>query len=219
FSEARDRILLGRREATNALMPDEKRSVAVHEAGHALVAVFAETADPVAKVTILPAGQALGVTEQLPVDERHLYPESYLLDSLAVRMGGRAAELIVIGEASTGASNDLAGATELGTRMVRDFGMSRSLGPVGFSAGSPLYLGTEEIRSRPYAEATQRVIDEEVARLLREAEQRALSLLTERRDALDRLIEVLLDRETIDGADVDAALRPPTPASTLHDAR
>ena len=209
FSEARDRILLGRRDAVNALLPAEKHAVAVHEAGHALVAALSEHADPVAKVTILPAGRALGVTEQLPVDERHLYPESYLLDSLAVRMGGRAAELIVIGEASTGASNDLAGATELGTRMVRDFGMSRVLGPVGFSAGSPLYLGTEEIRSRPYAEATQRVIDEEVGRLLREAEQRALSLLTDRRDALDRLVEVLLDRETIDGGDVDAALRSP----------
>ena len=207
FSEARDRILLGRRDAVNALLPAEKHAVAVHEAGHALVAALSEHADPVAKVTILPAGRALGVTEQLPVDERHLYPESYLLDSLAVRMGGRAAELIVIGEASTGAANDLAGATDLGTRMVRDFGMSGTLGPVGFSAGSPLYLGTEEVRSRPYAEATQRVIDEEVSRLLRQAEQRALSLLTERRDALDRLIEVLLERETIDGADVDAALR------------
>jgi cell division protease FtsH len=211
FSEARDRIILGRRDAVNALLPGEKHAVAVHEAGHALVAALSPHADPVAKVTILPAGRALGVTEQLPVDERHLYSESYLVDSLAVRMGGRAAELIVIGEASTGASNDLAGATDLGTRMVRDFGMSRVLGPVGFSASSPLYLGTEEIRSRPYAEATQRVIDEEVGRLLREAEQRALSLLTERRDALDRLVDVLLERETIDGADVDAALRWPTP--------
>src|SRR5438270_5480451 len=124
-------------------------------------------------------------------------------------MGGRAAELIVIGEASTGAANDLAGATDLGTRVVRDFGMSGALGPVGFSAGSPLYLGTEEVRSRPYAEATQRLIDEEVSRLLRQAEQRALSLLTERRDALDQLIDILLERETIDGADVDAALRSP----------
>ncbi|HZQ79643.1 MAG TPA: ATP-dependent zinc metalloprotease FtsH [Acidimicrobiia bacterium] len=213
FSEARDRILLGRRDAVNALLPAEKHAVAVHEAGHALVAALSEHADPVAKVTILPAGRALGVTEQLPVDERHLYPESYLLDSLAVRMGGRAAELIVLGEASTGAANDLAGATELGTRMVRDFGMSGALGPVGFSAGSPLYLGTEEVRSRPYAEATQRVMDEEVSRLLRHAEQRALNMLTQHRDGLDRLIDTLLERETIDGADVDAALRsPPTPS-------
>src|SRR5207237_5915578 len=117
FSEARDRILLGRREASNALLPEEKRAVAVHESGHALVAALSPHADPVTKVTILPAGQALGVTEQLPVDERHLYPETYLKDSLAVRLGGRAAELIVLGEASSGAANDLAGATDLATRM------------------------------------------------------------------------------------------------------
>ena len=124
FAEARDRILLGRREATNALMPDEKHAVAVHESGHALVAALSPHADPVAKVTILPAGQALGVTEQLPADERHLYPESYLKDSLAVRLGGRAAELLVLGEASSGAASDLAGATDLATRMVREYGMS-----------------------------------------------------------------------------------------------
>jgi cell division protease FtsH len=160
----------------------------------------------VAKVTILPAGQALGVTEQLPVDERHLYSEGYLKDSLAVRMGGRAAELLVFGEGSTGASNDLAGATGLATRMVREFGMSQALGPVGFSSGSPMYLGTEEVRSRPYAEATQRVIDEEVSKLLREADARAVELLTAHRDALDRLTELLLERETVDGTDVDEIL-------------
>ena len=173
FSEARDRILLGRREATNALMPGEKHAVAVHESGHALVAALSPNADPVAKVTILPAGQALGVTEQLPSDERHLYSESYLKDSLAVRLGGRAAELIVLGEASSGASSDLAGATDLATRMVREYGMSERLGPVGFASSSPMYLGTEQVHSRDYAEATQRVIDEEVSDLLREAEKRA----------------------------------------------
>ena len=166
FSEARDRILLGRREATNALMPGEKHAVAVHESGHALVAALSPNADPVAKVTILPAGQALGVTEQLPSDERHLYSESYLKDSLAVRLGGRAAELLVLGEASSGASSDLAGATDLATRMVREYGMSERLGPVGFASGSPMYLGTEQVHSRDYAEATQRVIDEEVSDLL-----------------------------------------------------
>jgi len=206
FSEARDRILLGRRDSSNALLPDEKRAVAVHEGGHALVAAVSEHGDPVAKVTILPAGQALGVTEQLPIDERHLYTEGYLKDSLAIRMGGRSAELLVFGEGSTGASNDLAGATDLATRMVREFGMSQSLGPVGFASGSPMYLGGEEVRSRPYAEATQRVIDEEVAKLLREAEQRATGMLTDHRDALDRLTELLLERETLDGTDVDEVL-------------
>jgi cell division protease FtsH len=213
LSEARDRILLGRREASNALLPEEKRAVAVHEGGHALVAALSPHADPVAKVTILPAGQALGVTEQLPVDERHLYPESYLRDSLAVRLGGRAAELLVLGEASSGAANDLASATQLANRMVREFGMSPRLGPVGFSSGAATYLGNEEVRSRTYAEATQRVIDEEVTRLLKEAEQTAMALLSDHRLALDRLVELLLEKETVDGEEVERVLRQPEPAA------
>jgi cell division protease FtsH len=206
FSEARDRVLLGRRDSSNALLPDEKRAVAVHESGHALVAAISEHGDPVAKVTILPAGQALGVTEQLPIDERHLYTEGYLKDSLAIRMGGRVAEQLVFGESSTGAANDLAGATDLATRMVREFGMSQALGPVGFASGSPMYLGTEEVRSRPYAEATQRVIDQEVGELLGQAEDRATAMLVGHRDALERLTELLLERETVDGTDVDEVL-------------
>ena len=222
FSEARDRVLLGRRDSSNALLPAEKRAVAVHESGHALVAAISEHGDPVAKVTILPAGQALGVTEQLPIDERHLYSEGYLKDSLAIRMGGRVAEQLVFGEGSTGASNDLAGATELATRMVREFGMSQSLGPVGFATGTPMYLGGEEVRSRPYAEATQRVVDQEVAKLLREAEGRATVLLTGHRVALDRLTELLLERETVDGTDVDQVLGrvpgQPQPIGATHHA-
>ena len=204
FADARDRLLLGRREATNALLPEEKRAVAVHEGGHALVAVFSDHADPVAKVSILPAGQALGVTEQLPVDERHLYPESYLRDSLTIRMGGRAGEQLVLGEVSSGAANDLQGATQLAERMVREFGMSPRLGPVGFGDGGPAYLGAQQIRSRDYAEATQALIDEEVGRLLKEADQRATSILQEHRDMLDRLTELLMEREMIDGAEVYA---------------
>ncbi|HEX6405050.1 MAG TPA: ATP-dependent zinc metalloprotease FtsH [Pseudonocardiaceae bacterium] len=212
FAEARDRILLGRRDSSNALLPQEKHAVAVHESGHALVAALSKHGDPVAKVTILPAGQALGVTEQLPIDERHLYSEGYLKDSLAIRMGGRAAELLVFGEASTGAANDLSGATDLATRMVREFGMSPALGPVGFASGSRMFLGGEEVKSRQYAEATQRVIDEEVAALLREAEQRAVTMLTNHRRALDRLTDLLLERETIDGTVVDDILgRTPSP--------
>jgi cell division protease FtsH len=206
FADARDRILLGRRDSSNALLPEEKHAVAVHESGHALVATLSERGDPVAKVTILPAGQALGVTEQLPIDERHLHSAGYLKDSLAIRMGGRAAEQIVFGETSTGAADDLIGATDLATRMVREFGMSAALGPVGFAPGSSTYLGGEELKSRPYAEATQRVIDQEVAKLLREAEQRATATLTDHRPELDRLTELLLERETIDGIDVDEIL-------------
>src|SRR5205814_10704785 len=158
--------------------------------------------DPVAKVSILPAGQALGVTEQLPVDERHLYPESYLLDSLAVRMGGRAAEKLVLGEVSSGAANDLATATQMAIRMVREFGMSAKLGPVGFGGGGPMYLGAQEVRSRDYAEATQALIDEEVSRFLKEAEERASSVLGEHRDVLDQVTSLLVEREMIDGEDV-----------------
>jgi cell division protease FtsH len=153
FDEARDRIILGRREGSNVLLPEEKHAVAVHEAGHAMVAALSPKADPVAKVTILPAGQALGVTEQLPLVERHLYGEDYLLDSLAVRMGGRAAELVVLGQGSTGASNDLAGATELAVRMVREFGLSSAVGPVGYPQGGSVFLGGggDALSSRPYA--------------------------------------------------------------------
>jgi cell division protease FtsH len=206
FSGARDRILLGRREASNALLPEEKRAVAVHETGHAIVAALSENADPVAKVTILPRGRALGVTEQLPEDERRIYPESYLLDSLTIRLGGRAAELLVLGEMSSGASNDLAGATQLATRMVREFGMSPRLGPVGFSEDGPQYLGAQQLTTRQYAEETQRVIDEEVTRLLKEADDRAGALLESRRDALEEVVALLLERETIDGEDVERVL-------------
>ena len=211
FADARDRLLLGRREATNALLPDEKRAVAVHEGGHALVAVFSEHADPVAKVSILPAGQALGVTEQLPVDERHLYPESYLRDSLAIRMGGRAGEKLVLKEVSSGAANDLAGATQLAERMVREFGMSPRLGPVGFGNGGPAYLGTQQIRTRDYAEATQALIDEEVSRLLKEADERATAILEEHREVLDQVTNLLIEREMVDGAQVYALAGRPVP--------
>jgi cell division protease FtsH len=216
FWDARDRVLLGRRDDSNALLPDEKRAVAVHEAGHALVAALSENGDPVAKVTILPAGQALGVTEQLPVDERHLYSEGYLRDRLAISMGGRVAERLVLGQVSTGAANDLAAATQIATKMVREFGMSDRLGPVGFSEEGPNFLGTEEgLFKRPYAEETQRVIDEEVRRLVREAEERAESLLAGHRGALTRLTDKLLEEETIDGSDVYLVLtgvEPRTPA-------
>jgi cell division protease FtsH len=204
FAEARDRIILGRREGSNVLLPEEKHAVAVHESGHALVAALSDTADPVAKVTILPAGQTLGVTEQLPLVERHMYGEDYLYDSLAVRLGGRAAELVVLGQASTGAGNDLAGATDLATKMIREFGMSATVGPVGYPEGGSVFLGGggPGMSSRPYAEATQAVIDSEVARLLRQAEVRAVDLLRSHREELDGLVQLLLEKETVDGSDV-----------------
>jgi cell division protease FtsH len=199
FDTARDRILLGRREGSNVLLPAEKEAVAVHEAGHALVAALSPSADPVAKVTILPAGQALGATEQLPLVERHLYGEDYLTQSLAVRLGGRAAELVVLGQGSTGAANDLASATELATKMVREFGLSSALGPVGYPQGGSVFLGSRgtAMSSRPFAEATQAAIDSEVARLLREAEHQAIDPLTRHRAQLEDLARLLLRQETV----------------------
>ncbi|MFG2177872.1 ATP-dependent zinc metalloprotease FtsH [Streptomyces abikoensis] len=213
---ARDRVLLGRRETSNALLPEERHSVAVHESGHALVAALCEHADPVAKVTILPAGVTLGVTEQLPEAERHLYSESYLTDLLAVRLGGRAAELVVFGEGSTGAANDLAGATQIATRMVREFGLSPAFGPVGYASGTPQFLGEtppEDLLRRPYSEQTQRIVDEEVSRMVRRSEDRALALLRDHRAALDRLASLLVTHETVDGTVVLDVLREEGPAA------
>jgi cell division protease FtsH len=199
FDEARDRLILGRREDSNALLPQERQTVAVHESGHALVAAVSPTGDPVSKITILPAGMALGATHQLPEDDRRLYSESYLLDSLAIRVAGRAAELLVFGEASTGAADDLAGATELAVRMVREYGFSSELGPVAYPVPSANHLDVTAI-DRPYAEATQRRVDDEVGRLLREAEGRANELLTRHRASLDSLTRRLLEEETLDGS-------------------
>ncbi len=213
FAEARDRIILGRREGSNVLLPEEKNAVAVHEAGHALTAAYSEKADPIAKVTILPAGPALGLTEQLPLVERHLYGEDYLEDTLAVCLGGRASELLVFGQGSTGAANDLAKATELATKMVREFGLSPELGPVGYPEGGSVFLGGggSALSSRPFAEGTQAAIDDEVSRLLRQAQDRALGILEEHRDALERLVALLLANETVDGSEVYAIAGRPEP--------
>ena len=210
FDAARDRLLIGRRDASNALLPEEKHAVAVHEAGHALVAALSEHADPVAKVTILSRGAALGVTEQLPAFERHLYPESHLTASLAVRLGGRAAEIVVLAEPSTGSASDLAGATDLATHMVREWGFSETVGPVSYGPEGP--SRDNPFAGRPYAEETQRSIDQEVARLLREAEDTATTLLRGHRETLDRVVGLLLERETIDGSDLAAIVGVPGPA-------
>ncbi len=201
FFEARDRIMLGRRDRSSILLPDEKVTVAAHEAGHALVATVIAGADPVSKVTILPSGPALGATEQLPLDERHLYSESHLLASLAVRLGGRAGELVAVGEVSSGASDDLAGATELATRMVREFGMSAALGTVGYPLSRD-FLGMGGATHHEFADATQRMIDSEVARIVNEARDRALAIVRAHEPQLRALIDLLLEHETVDGEDV-----------------
>ncbi|PVG83989.1 cell division protein FtsH [Nocardioides gansuensis] len=196
FDEARDRLTLGLREESGTLLPEERRTVAIHESGHALVAALSPAADPVAKITILPSGPVLGATHQLPEDDRRLYTEEFLRDTLVVQLGGRAAERVVLGQVSTGAASDLAGATRLAVRMVREFGLSATLGPAAYPVDDVGRLGAE----RPYAEATQRLVDREVSRLLREAEERAIAVLVQHRAALDELAQRLLDEETVDGS-------------------
>jgi cell division protease FtsH len=200
FASARDRVLLGTRRSS-PLAPGELTTVAVHEAGHALVATLSPHADPVSRVTVLGAGQALGLTETLPADDRRLYGERYLADTLAVRLGGRAAERLICGEASTGAADDLASATALATQMVREFGLSEAIGPVSY--GGP--VGYDALAgARGYSEHTQRLVDQEVAALLTKAETRARDLLTSHREALVQLTAALLEQETVTGDQVRA---------------
>ena len=205
FASARDRVLLGTRHPS-PLAPGELATVAVHEAGHALVATLSSCADPVSRVTVLGAGQALGLTETLPADDRRLYGERYLADTLAVRLGGRAAERLICGEASTGAADDLVSATALATQMVREFGLSQAIGPVSYP-GPP--TGHPALAQRGYSEHTQWLLDQEVAALLTKAETRARDLLTSHRDALARLTAALLEQETVTGDQVRALARAP----------
>jgi cell division protease FtsH len=201
FDSARDRALLGTRHSSPPA-PGELATVAVHEAGHALVAALSPHADPVSRVTVLGAGQALGLTETLPADDRRLYGESYLADTLAVRLGGRAAERLVRGEASTGAADDLASATALATQMVREFGLSQAIGPVSYSSPPAGYPAPAAALG--YSEHTQWLIDQEVAALLTKAETRARDLLTSHREALAQLTAALLEQETVTGKQVRA---------------
>jgi len=202
FESARDRVLMGQRRESLVLSDQEKERVAFHEAGHAVLAYVLEHADPVHKVTILPTGMALGVTQQLPIEERHIYPREVIDDSLAVRMGGRAAEILVYGDLSTGASNDLVGNTELARKMVREWGMSEELGPMAWGSQGMVFLGEDLLHSRDYSEDTARVVDAEVSRILREQEERAVQLLSRHRGGLDAVAHGLLERETLEGEEV-----------------
>jgi cell division protease FtsH len=202
FEAARDRVLMGQRRETMALSEEEKERVAYHEGGHAVLAYVLPNADPVHKVTILPTGMALGVTQQLPMEERHIYPRDYIEDSLAVRMGGRVAEMLVYGDLSTGANNDLVGNTELARKMVREWGMSDRVGPMAWGSQGMVFLGEDLMHTRDYSDETSRVIDEEVERILREQEERATKALRRHRKGLDRVAAALLEKETIDGAEV-----------------
>ena len=202
FESARDRTLMGQKRESMALTPDEKEAIAYHEAGHALCAAVLPTADPLHKVTIIPSGMALGVTMQLPEEERHIHRQDYLEDSLVVMMGGRMAEDLVFGVGSTGASNDLVRATEIARKMVREWGMSDQVGPMAWGSQGQVFLGDDLLHTRDYSDDTARVIDEEVQRILTDQEDRCRKLLTNHRNALDLIARSLLEHETITGDEV-----------------
>jgi cell division protease FtsH len=202
FEQARDRVLMGQRRESMALSDAEKEVIAYHEAGHAVTAAVMEHADPVHKVTILPMGMALGLTQQLPVDEKHIHRQDYIEDSLVVRMGGRVAEELVFGVISTGANNDLVGSTELTRKMVSEWGMSSRIGPMAWGSSGQVFLGEDLIHTRDYSDETARVIDEEVGRILRQQEDRCREVLRKHRRGLDLVARALLEYETIDGSEV-----------------
>ncbi|MBM3692674.1 MAG: ATP-dependent zinc metalloprotease FtsH [Actinobacteria bacterium] len=202
FENARDRVLMGLKRESMALTEEEKEVVAYHEGGHAVLAYVLDNADPVHKVTILPTGMALGVTQQLPTEERHIYTQEFVQDSIGVALGGRLAEELVFGHLSTGAQNDLVRVTELARKMAREWGMSERIGPMAWGGQGPVFLGEDLMHTRDYSDETARVIDEEVERILRDEEQRARAILLEHRPGLDAVARALLAHETIDGAEV-----------------
>ncbi len=204
FEEAKDKVLMGSARRSLVISDSEKKVIAYHEAGHTLVAKFLPKADPIHKVTIVPRGMALGVTQSLPVDERHTHSRDYLESTLAVLMGGRVAELIVFNQLDTGAGNDLERATKLARRMVCNWGMSDRVGPVTFGRSEDhIFLGREMAQTKDYSEATAELIDQEMRRFIETAETTAHEILTKQLDKLHDLAQRLLEKEAVDSREVD----------------
>ena len=204
FEEAKDKVLMGVARKSLVITDEEKKFIAYHEAGHTLVAKFLPKADPIHKVTIIPRGMSLGVTQSLPVDERHTYSRDYLEASLAVFMGGRVAELQVFNQLATGAGNDLERATKLARKMVCNWGMSDVLGPVTFGKTEEhIFLGREIQRPKEFSEATSEIIDKEIKKFIENAEKVAADIISKNIDKLHALAAALLEREIIDSKEVD----------------
>lgn len=205
---AKDKVMMGTERKSLALTEEEKRNTAFHEAGHTLVSKLIPGADPVHKVTIIPRGRALGLTTMLPIDEKHTHSRTYIENQICIMMGGRVAESLVFHEFTTGAGNDIERATELARRMVCDFGMSDKLGPLTFGKKQEeIFLGREISQHRDYSELTAQLIDNEVKNIVVSAENRARDLLSNNIDKLHRLAEVLLEKEVIDGAEIDELIQ------------
>ena len=208
FDKARDKIIMGI-EREDVIRDEEKKMIAYHEAGHALVAKFYPGADPLEKVSIIPRGRSLGATEQIPKEDRHNFSRTYLLGRIAVMLGGRAAEKIVFEDVTSGAGDDLKKATQLVRRMVCQWGMSDKVGPVTFRQGEPHpFLGREMAEPKDFSEETARIIDEEVRRIIQAMEAKASEILTSNREKLDALTEGLLENESLSGEEIEEILEP-----------
>ncbi len=215
FEEAKDKVLMGTARKSMIISDQEKRNTAYHEAGHTLVAKMLPETDPIHKVTIIPRGRALGLTQQLPMDEKHTYPKTYLLDSLAVLMGGRAAEELVLEEKTSGAGNDIERATETARKMICQWGMSERLGPLAFGQKEEqIFLGREFAQHKDYSEETAVLIDQEIREVVTEAYERAKKILTDNMNILHALAEALLERETLVEREIEAIIAGDFPRST-----
>jgi len=203
FEEAKDKVMMGVQRKSMILSNEEKEVTAYHEAGHALVAIKTKDADPVHKITIIPRGRALGVTMQLPMDEKHGYTRKFVEGRLAILMGGRSAEMLIFNQMTTGAGNDIEQATQIARRMVTEWGMSDLLGPMTFGKkNEEVFLGREIQSHRDYSEVTARMIDEEISRIVRDSQRLADEILRKDIELLHRLAQELLKYETIDAKDL-----------------
>ncbi len=208
FELAKDKVMMGAERRSMVMSMEERRNTAYHEAGHALVGMLLPGADPVHKVTIIPRGMALGVTQQLPVDDRYTYSREYLMTRLSMMFGGRAAEELIFGHMTTGAGDDIEKATELSRKMVCEWGMSKELGPMTFGKREEqVFLGRDIGHQKDYSEHTAVEIDREVRRIIEEAYQQARSLLSEHVKVLHAVAEQLLEKEVLDGAEVAEILK------------
>jgi cell division protease FtsH len=208
FELAKDKVMMGSERRSMIISFEERRNTAYHEAGHALVAKLTPGADPVHKVTIIPRGMALGLTQQVPLDDRHTYSKDFLLGQLTILFGGRAGEELVLGHMTTGAGNDIERATEMARKMVCEWGMSEKLGPMTFGKKEEeIFLGRDFTQRVDYSETTAVQIDAEVRRIILEAYERAKLLLRRNLEALHKMAEALLEREVLDGAEIDDILR------------
>ena len=205
FEYAKDRVLMGTERKSMVISDEEKRNTAYHESGHALVAKLLPGTDPIHKVTIIPRGRALGLTQQLPIDEKHTYPKKYLVNNIAILLGGRAAEELVLQDFTTGAGNDIERATDLARKMVCEWGMSDEMGPLSYGKKEEqIFLGREFATHKDYSEETAEKIDREITRIVSDCYENARKLLSDNMDILNKLASELLEKEVLNAQEIDA---------------